>query len=330
MTANPSLRPTCYGLRPTHAAELKRFRRHYSGRPFTSMYPAELLSLFPPYPRNHVVFVAMSFDTQFDPLWTDVLQPAVAEVKWDGGPLNAHRVDLTRKSDSIITEIVQHIAEARLILADISTTGWIRRGFRKLRPIRNSNVMYEVGIAHAARLPEEVVLVRGDADVLDFDVAGVRVHQYPSDHLEAKREIIALLVDALKAVDQRRSLAIRRALRSLSPPMFALLHAMSNIAHPNASTFGQLLASQKRLEAIRQLLAEGMLQAVYEPLPTDFMERPVADLFGYRRTEFGTAVYDAARTELRFNDAVVPWLRSPQGQAWVNQAVSRAKPSPGS
>ena len=269
----------------------------------------------------------MSFDTQFDPLWANVLEPAVAEVKWDGGALKAHRVNLTLKSDSIITEIVQHIAQARLILADISTIGWSRRALRKRRPIRNSNVMYEVGIAHAARLPEEVVLVRGDADVLDFDVAGVRVHQYPADRLEAKRTVTNLLADALRAVDQRRSLAVRSALRSLSPPMFALLHAMADIAHPNAATFGQLVASQERLEAIRQLLAEGMFEAVYRPLPSDFMERPVADLFAYRRTEFGTAVYNAARTELRFNEAVVPWLRSPQGQAWINQAAT-AQPSP--
>jgi len=30
MTPNPSLQPTCYGLRPSHAAELKRYRAKIS------------------------------------------------------------------------------------------------------------------------------------------------------------------------------------------------------------------------------------------------------------------------------------------------------------
>jgi hypothetical protein len=84
----------------------------------------------------------------------------------DRTPLSAFRVNLSRKSDSIITEIVQNIAQCRLVLTDISTTGWSRSGVRRSRPIRNSNVMYELGIAHAARLPEEVIIVRADADHL--------------------------------------------------------------------------------------------------------------------------------------------------------------------
>lgn len=291
------------------------------------MYPAELLNLFPPFPRTDVVFVAMSFDHRFDDLWDKVIEPAVGQVQWQGGPLKAHRVNLTMKSDSIIAEIVQYIAEARLVLADISTTGWHRRWLKKIRPIRNANVMYEVGIAHAARLAEEVVLIRGDSDPLDFDVAGVRVHEYRSDHGKALAVVSALLIDALKAVDQRRSLVVRRALRSLSPPMFALLHTIGDIAHPQAITTAEGSSSGERQDAIRYLLAEGMIEAIYEPLAEDFMERPVAELFSYRITPFGLAVYQTARTELRFNDALMPWLQTAKGQAWISEASATARAS---
>jgi hypothetical protein len=164
----------------------------------------------------------------------------------DRTPLSAFRVNLSRKSDSIITEIVQNIAQCRLVLADISTTGWSRSGVRRSRPIRNSNVMYELGIAHAARLPEEVIIVRTDADHLDFDIAGVRVHQYPAD-VEAAREMVQdLLRGALASIDQRRSIAVKKALQSLDPTMYMILQEFGDVAHPTMNTMGQALASAER------------------------------------------------------------------------------------
>lgn len=281
------------------------------------MYPAQILALFPPHARSDMVFVAMSFDPQFDALWTGVLTPAIAGVKYNGVTLKAHRIDLARKGDSIITEIVQHIAEDRLVLADISTMGWLVRNRRKTRPVRNGNVMYELGLAHATRQPEEVITVRGDSDPLDFDVSGVRVHRYPSDPKEATPFIGNLLVDALRAVDQRRSIAVRHALRGLTPHMFILLHAMGELTYPNPKTMRDHFATEEARAAIKDLLTGGMLEAVYRPLPTDFMNAPVTDLFKYRATKFGLAVYQAARLDLKFNEALIPWLESDDGKAWL-------------
>ena len=116
------------------------------------MYPAEILNLFPPFARTNRVFVAMSFDERFDAVWDRVFRPAVEALSVDGSTLSAFRVNLARKSDSIITEIVQNIAASRLILADISTMGWYPSDPWQARPIRNSNVMYELGIGCRRRL----------------------------------------------------------------------------------------------------------------------------------------------------------------------------------
>ena len=48
-------------------------------------------------------------------------------------------------------------------------------------PMRNDNVLYEVGLAHAARLPAEVVLFRSDRDQLMVDVVNIRVNSYDPD-----------------------------------------------------------------------------------------------------------------------------------------------------
>ena len=153
------------------------------------MYPAHLFELFPPFPRDERVFVAMSFDPALRLRWTNVIEPAVREAG-----LEPFRVDASKVSDSILTEILQGIARARLILADISSVGGVR----------NANVLYEVGMAHAARQPQEVLLFRSDSDRLLFDVSNVRVNafhpgqgvgkgHYPSKPQSARRSGIAFM-----------------------------------------------------------------------------------------------------------------------------------------
>jgi hypothetical protein len=291
------------------------------------MYPAHILSLFPPHARKDFVFVAMSFDPAFETLWTEVLSRAIAGVECNGKALQPHRVDLSRQGDSIITEIVQHIAEDRLILVDISTLGWMRKGRKRSKPIRNANVMYELGLAHASRVPEEVVIVRSDNDPLDFDVSGVRVHRYPEDLTQATRFIGHLLVDALHAVDQRRSIAVRHALRSLTPQKFFLLHGTGPLRYPDPKTFGDHIASQETRGAIKELLSDGLLEAALEALPANFMDLPAAELFCFRVTTFGRAVYQAARTELKFNEILLPWLETSDGRAWLQAETQRSAPT---
>jgi hypothetical protein len=281
------------------------------------MYPLDILNLFPPFGRTNQVFVAMSFDTRFDPIWENVFVPAIGAVALENGHLTAHRVDMTRKGDSILTEVVRSIAEARLVLADVSTTGWQVLEAERSRPIRNGNVLYEIGMAHAARLPEEVIVVRSDSDHLDFDIAGVRIHQYPAESLAASELIGSLIADALKAVDQRRSIAVQKALQSLDPQMFLILQEFNDVPHPNLTTMGQILASIERLGAIQRLLSGGMLQAILTPLKEDFMNRPVADLMSYRKTPFGIQVWAAARQQLGYADAVQKWLQTDAGKAWI-------------
>ncbi|WP_425261446.1 hypothetical protein ACPOLB_11215 [Rubrivivax sp. RP6-9] len=270
----------------------------------------------------------MSFDNQFDRLWSDVLMPAISGVHVNSTSLHPHRVDLSRKGDSILTEIVQHIAEARLVLADISTLAWIKRDRKKLKAIRNANVMYELGLAHAARLPEEVVVVRGDGDPLDFDISGVRVHRYPSNVGEARRFIGNLLVDAVQSIDQRKTMAVAHALRTLTPHMYLLLHAVEPIVYPNPRTLRDYLGTEEIRAAIKELLAGGMLEPNYEPLPSNFMSLPATDLFKYRPSPFGLAVCQAARSELKFNDAFIPWLQGSEGNEWFAAMQKQGKADP--
>src|SRR5258708_1529040 len=137
-----------------------------------AMYPRLFFDQFPPFPRSHHVFVAMSFDARMNARWHNVIAPAVADVNVEGTSLNAYRVDMRMVSDSILTEILSGIGNALLILGDVSSLDNLNGV-----AVRNPNVFYEIGIAHATRLPEEVLLFRSDDGAMLFDVANIRVNR---------------------------------------------------------------------------------------------------------------------------------------------------------
>src|SRR5690349_11432120 len=129
------------------------------------MYPHTFLSLFPPFPRNDNVFVAMSFDKSLKLRFEAVIQPAIEKAG-----LKAIVVRKSTISDSILTEILSGISDSRLVLVDLTGPA----GSGKTSP----NVMYEMGIAHAVRQPAEVILFRSDTGDIPFDMTNVRVNQY--------------------------------------------------------------------------------------------------------------------------------------------------------
>lgn len=291
------------------------------------MYPGELLNLFPPFPRNNIVFVAMSFDPVFTPRWENVIEPAISSTEYNGKKLTGHRIDLTKKSDSIITEIVLNISQCRLVFADISTIGHLDIGSGKKRAIRNGNVLYEVGIAHAARLAEEVILVRSDDDPLDFDVSGVRVHSYdPKNENKAIAIVKELIVEALKSVDSRRSIAVKQAVDTLDLTMYWLLQeSITDISHPPSATMRQAVGNAERLGAINRLLRAGMFEVQFKKLTAEVFSGPLEQTVSYRATPFGRAVLAAARERAGFEEAMKEWLKTPDGRKLVNSLHGATK-----
>lgn len=177
------------------------------------MHPHTFYStLFSPTKRNEV-FVIMSFAAEFEERWQNVIMPAVE----DDLKLTPHRVDYQTSGESIVHDILDGIAHAKLILADISSSVMAdRRG--KLWPQRNGNVMWELGIAHLMRLPDEVIVIKSDADESIFDLTQFRAFQYdPSDTVDARLFIKNLATDRLTAVDQTKSDYVNRCVDSLEP-----------------------------------------------------------------------------------------------------------------
>jgi hypothetical protein len=230
------------------------------------MYPQNFVSLFPPFPRNNKVFVAMSFDERLTSRWQNVIRPAIEMVRLGDRPLQSVRVDAGKVSDSILTEILDGISTSRIIFVDVTALDFVNG-----RPVRNANVLYELGIAHATRLAEEVIIVRSDTAPL-FDLANVRVNTYePDTQPDAARDFIAgSIVSAIKEIRLRQHLSVQRAVDSLDfDSWMTLCDAVRflSVASPQALS-SWTLKGWVDARAIRHLLDIGALRATY-PQPCE-------------------------------------------------------------
>ena len=266
------------------------------------MYPKSYFELFPPFPRENKVFVAMSFEKKFQARWEQVISPAIRNVRKNDIPLEPHRVDARLISDSILTEILGGISNSLIVFADISTMSYLDR-----KPVRNGNVMYEVGLAQAVRLPEEVLLFRSDPDQILFDIANVRINSYkPDEDPKTARQLIAdSIVGALNELDLKRQLAVKAVGSTLDLQCWLMLVTAINnngIQHFQTSTMKEVLAYSAKNAAITRLLELGALSTKYLELTPNTLEGdlygPLESLMTYKPTQFGKAIMEYAANEM--------------------------------
>src|SRR4051812_14440909 len=119
------------------------------------MHPHTFYTSLFDFAKRDEIFVITSFAPEFNRRWERVIEPAITqELK-----LRANRVDYNDSGESVIHDIMDGIAHSRLVVADITSTPMTdRRG--SVWPQRNGNVMWELGVAHVMRLPDEVIIVR--------------------------------------------------------------------------------------------------------------------------------------------------------------------------
>ncbi len=266
------------------------------------MFPSQYFNLFPPFPRDNKVFVAMSFHSVFNKRWESVIAPAIKRVKRNNVPLEPFRVDIRRVSDSILTEILTGISKSLVIFADVTSLGKIKN-----KPMRNGNVMYEVGLAHAIRLPEEVILFRSDNDDLLFDVANVRVIKYDPDNdpKNATKMVGTTIVEAINEVDLKKHLSVNAAAESLDYFCWDILlqTAMNGEIHtPPMKTMGQSLGNARRISAISRLLELGALKTNYIQITPEILaetkDRSAEKMVKYQLTQFGSALFKHIGSEM--------------------------------
>lgn len=125
-------------------------------------------------PHTPLAFVLMPFDSDFDGVYEDLIVSPLTEVGFE-----VRRADSLLNQRNILQDVVSGIAEADLIVADV--TGL------------NPNVMYELGLAHG--LGKRTVMISQRLEELPFDLRPYRATAYSVNFREAER-----LADVLRTV----------------------------------------------------------------------------------------------------------------------------------
>lgn len=330
------------------------------------MYPAEYFLLFPPLPRDKTVFVAMSFAERFKSRYENVIAPVIRGVGIGGTQLEPDRVDADMISESILIRILRGISHSQFIIADITTIGSIdaqfggsgsilgaiKRALRERildrpatlgRAVRNENVLYEVGLAHAQRLYEEVILFRSDNDPLPFDCAQIRVNSYDPDNNpeEARGKIRQAIIRTLESVDNKRRVYIQRLAESLDHfSWWTLLWTSGEggLSHPRQLPANQVKLSKaigimlarlgdiERCRTIDKLLEMQALKMRYRKQTPEEIKRNVESqdtglFMNYQCTDIGRALLDYAAEQMgMFDDEMVAYMeKKPAGLRALRQ-----------
>ena len=113
-------------------------------------------------------FVIMPFDTEARPVYEDFIHPTLDNLGFD-----VSRADDLLDQRNILRNILSSIESADLLVADLTDS--------------NSNVYYELGLAHALRKP--VILLGQDIEEIPFDIRSYRLIIYDSHFARIKDAI---------------------------------------------------------------------------------------------------------------------------------------------
>lgn len=199
------------------------------------MHPQLFLKTFWRMELNSTIFVAMSFDDKYHARFKEVIEPAINSIRVGGTQLTAYRVDISKSGDSILSDIIEGIAHAQMILADVSSIG---KDTITGEPFRNGNVMYELGLALASRHSSEVLLIRDDRDKFLFDVSTIP-HKH-IDFIDKKTAIKQLQEELLLRLNTRNhynDIRIQLAAKSLSNEEKSILKELCDL--PEGSGWGR-------------------------------------------------------------------------------------------
>jgi hypothetical protein len=106
----------------------------------------------------------MPFDPEFDAIFITLIKPAIEEAGYE-----VNRADTNLNQENILKDIVRGIANANLIIADLTSL--------------NANVFYELGISHTLDIP--TILLSQSIEGLPFDLLSYRVIKYSTHFKDA-------------------------------------------------------------------------------------------------------------------------------------------------
>jgi hypothetical protein len=131
--------------------------------------------------KEKTCFAIMPFDKEFDDTYTHAIKRA-AEARG----YRCHRADQHKDPNNMIHELIRHISEAGVVVADL--TGL------------NANVFYELGLAHCSSDYNKTIMIARNGTQIPFDIAPYRIEHYKVDYegIDSLRKAVGDQIDFLE------------------------------------------------------------------------------------------------------------------------------------
>ena len=185
-----------------------------------------------------------------DQILKHVISPAAVECGY-----NATRADQISEPGMITSQVIQHIVDDPLVIADLTE--------------RNPNVFYELAIRHAIRKPLVQLIKKGEQ--IPFDVAGTRTVHVDHRDLDSVEEAKTEIVAQIRSLESDSSsletpisvsLDLQHLKQSDNPEQRSLADVLSVISELRTAVGGL----EKRLESPESLLPPQYLRFVFDEL----------------------------------------------------------------
>lgn len=244
--------------------------------------------------KKNYCFALMPFQ-DFDNQWELAFKPAIQEAGLE--PLRADEKSLG--TNTIVKDITNCIFNARMIIADVSG--------------RNPNVLYELGLAHAAKKPV-IILVQDEQDV-PFDLRHIRYLRYSDRRLPQLKAELVERIKSTMAMDEKNQPDFFPELKIMSESVVAELEYLQqksrslkiSIIPENADIFfnDRFIGSSPRVVRVNPDAHRNTVSAVaVEHLETYTVITP-EDM---ERGEI-TIELESAMRDVNWNKLVPQWLR---------------------
>lgn len=193
------------------------------------------------------------------------------------------REDIQAQAGSITANIVHHLAEADLVIADLSNSNW--------------NVAYELGIRHSLVKGKTVLLCDEKTD-LTFDIRGFNIIRYDGDNPASN--MFTIQNSVRKAIDNRLEIPTKAD---------NLVHEVFSFAHDNLIDFLEIDETELARELTQAKTTCTVLQAENDRLREELKKAGQSPDASKLQENIAQKIQDAMSTMPYSGDNVVLRLR---------------------
>ena len=173
------------------------------------------------------VFVVMPFSSDYDQIYTDLVEPAVAATsKSLTRVLRPYRTKGDLRTTSGWIEVMEHLYTAQVVLGVLTEQV-------------NANVQYELGIAHATQPIRRQVLMAEENYKPAFDTKDLIFMQYaPSSPADFVSELANRIQKALGEWEVAQEAIVRHAIAKITPFEFEIVMQWASVRNFAVATSG--------------------------------------------------------------------------------------------